>query len=50
MGQSSATPSRLRTRKSDGWNRGQCAACSTVLPPTPLKFTTEIGEPCSLIG
>jgi hypothetical protein len=30
--------------------RGKCAVYMMVLPPTPLKFTTLIGELASLIG
>jgi hypothetical protein len=33
-----------------GMQRGQCAVYITVPPPTPLKFTTLIGELSSLIG
>ncbi len=39
-----ATPSSVRTRKSDGWKRGKCPAYSTVPPPTPLKLAILIGE------
>ncbi len=38
-GQSSATPSRVRTRKSDGVQRCQCAAYRIVLPPTALYIS-----------
>src|SRR5438128_4356516 len=50
IGQSSATPSSVFTLKSEGCSRGQCAVYITVEPPTPLKFTTLIGELSSLIG
>ena len=50
MGQSSATPSRLRTRKSEGRNRGKWALQWIVLPPTALYISGEIGEPASLTG
>src|SRR4051794_16820301 len=49
-GPSSATPSSVRTLKSDGCRRGKWAVYMMVLPPTPLKFTTLIGEWVSLIG
>ena len=35
MGQSTATPSRVRTSKSDGWNRGTYPAKCVIEPPTP---------------
>src|ERR1700753_3771478 len=36
IGQSSATPSRVLTLKSDGCSRGQCAVYITVEPPMAL--------------
>jgi hypothetical protein len=50
MGQSSATPSMLRTRKSCGVNRGKCAVQRMVLPPTPLNIRGEIAEASSFTG
>src|SRR5215468_40633 len=43
-GQSSATPSSVFTRKSDGLKRGKCALQWMVLPPTALYMRGVIGD------
>ena len=49
-GQSSATPSRLRTRKSDGMLRCHWAANTIVPPPTPFHISAVMSDSDSSIG
>ena len=43
MGQSSATPSRDLSRKSEGWKRGKWEPQCIVLPPTALYIRGAMG-------
>src|SRR5262249_46516609 len=47
IGQAAPTPSRVRTSKSDGWNRGVYPAKCVIDPPTPwpeLFFPSSTGS------
>jgi hypothetical protein len=49
-GQSSATPSSVFTRKSDGRLRCHCAAYTTEPPPTPFHISAVMSDSDSSMG